>query len=330
MTQEAATPAAEANPPAQADQPKTEEQLWSELQSAKSSKEVEAPEPKPSASAAADQTDEGKDKGAGETQKTSAAKSELDIWANATPEQRAAYQAAQQKARSNSGRISALQRKINALQTGAPKQGEAPRSKAREIIAPLKDDYPDIAAPLDQLAGRVDDREAQETAAREEELAAAKTELDAEVAANEAALAVVHPDWTSMFEGPEGQKLHGQYIKWVNEIAPNRLFNIAVQNKDVILSAEGAIEVLDRFKEYIRGHQPQAAQTQPPPQRQPAPQPKLDDKRQRQLAATAAPSAGSVARTSPSNELPPVGDGEAMWAQLQADKRAKQAAQARR
>ncbi len=325
MATEAADEAAAASPPAKAEEPKvkTEAELWQELQAGKvkaseDDQELRAP--------AVDPKEEHKEEP--KPEEKPAAMSELDIWASASPEQRAAYQAAQQKARSNSGRISALQRKINALQQHAPDDGKA-RPKARDAIASLRNDYPDIAEPLDKLAERVDERDAQDDSAREQETADTISELDQLYNAEEALLAERHPNWKEAFPDEASRK---ELNDWLVNVAPKRLYDAAIRNKDAITDAAGAIEVLDSFKRY-RGDKPPAAAAasaaEPPKQPKPQSQPKLDDKRQRQLDATAAPQPGA-ARTTVSHELPEQGDGEMMWKQLQEEKARKRAGQLRR
>lgn len=218
-----------------------------------------------------------------------------DIWANATPEQRAAFEAVQaerdrldHRIRSDSGRVSALQKRINMLRAAVHDQdGRAEQAKVSETLSPLKEHYPEIAEPLSKalevMDGRFAEQERKEQGrktAAQEELADTEAELANIIRAQETALAEVHPDWFDVLSknGPAFQA-------WVED-QPRKVREAAYANAETIIDAKAASEVLDAFKAYLSPNtRPQPAPaTLTIPETQP-----LNDRRQRQLAASASP-----------------------------------------
>lgn len=290
--------------PPVAEQIKTEEEIWSEIQAEK--------EP---ATAASEQQPAAAPEPAPVSEPDPAAPA-ADIWANATPEQKAAFEAAQADAaekekrlRSSYGRVSALQRKINAAQPSR----EA--SNARDEIAGIRNDYPEIAEPLTKALDKIDGKLDHLSKAETSDVEAARTELAGIVEQEASRLAARHPDYVAVL------KANGPAFKaWVDD-QPLRIRQAAVRNAENIFDADGAIEVVEGFKKHLGLDKAPAPAPTPAPAPSPASQPTLDDRRQRQIAASASPQrSGGRATVS---GIPAEGDEDAIWNAIQAEKAQK-------
>ena len=236
----------------------------------------------------------------------------VDIWANATPEQKAAYEAATaeraknyERFRSSAARASALQKKLNA----AAQEGRRDERPAREELAGISQDYPEIAQPLEKALERIDGRLEHLAKARQSEIETDQAELVGIVEAETKTLAAKHPDYVTVLQqnGPAFQA-------WVED-QPARLREAAYRNGQMIVNADEAAQVIDGFKRFITGGAPRAA---------PEPPQSLDSKRQRQLASMSSPQRSGSSRPTVSG-IPEEGDEEAIWAAIQAEKRRKNA-----
>ncbi|MCA0276255.1 MAG: hypothetical protein LCH86_09635 [Proteobacteria bacterium] len=289
-----------------ADPVKDEAELWNEIQEEENARDNPAaktvednPDPVVEAAPAADTTSK-PDAPAADTQKP-------DIWANATPEQRAAYEQAvterakfEQRSRSASGRISALQRKINAAQASPSRD----LGNAREEIAGIQQDYPDIGQPLTKALEKIDGKLDQLSASEKADLESARSELNDLVSTETNRLLAVHPDYEDVL------KKNGKaFVAWVED-QPRAMRDAAHQNADYISDSDAAIRVVEGFKRHLGLIKADPAPT-PAPDPQPAPQPKLDDRRQRQIQGSASPH-GKVGRPTVSG-IPEEGDPKAIW-----------------
>lgn len=223
-----------------------------------------------------------------------------DIWAGATPEQRAAYEESQQRARSSNGRLGALTRRINTLTAAA--SAAAPREtskKARETIDGLKGDYPEVARPLETVVDSLDARDQANDKMLTDELEVVRAERQTIIDGEQAALSRIHPDWLQVLTKDETRKT--QFTDWVND-QPLEVRRAAIRNINEIVNAAEAGDVVTRFKQHLSTLEPPAADPAPPPPpartappaqvqlaaQQPQ-QPSLSDRRQRQLEATSQP-----------------------------------------
>ena len=226
-----------------------------------------------------------------------------DIWANATQEQRAAYQAAQDQLRqldhadrSNRGRISALQRQIDQLSRqmtddhaetgkssggGQQKRGQSqaatPDAFETEDWQKLKEEYPEVLGPVEQ-ALRSRDEQLQQVNKRLEQFGEKFQGLDqaqheAYLAGQEQALSERHPDWQQVTASD-------QFLRWY-ESAPKKVREAVENNADGIVDADDAAFALDLFKQ-SGGGQAQNNQQQPSGQ-QTGGQDRTRSRRQRQL-----------------------------------------------
>lgn len=313
-----------ADPP-QAEQQQDEGQIWKEIE-AEEAKAADQPAAAPAEAADAPEAQPGPEPA--KTPQTppaaAPAPAEVDIWANATPEQKAAFEAAnaerakfEQRSRSASGRISALQRKLNAAQA-QPSRTETP---AREAVAGIETDYPEIAQPLAKVAEAVDGQREQIKKQTQDSIDADTAELNELVAEETALLVAKHPDYVDVL------KANGPAFKaWVDD-QPLRIRQAAIKNASYIADSEGAIKVLDGFKQHLAQIAPPAQQQQQQPAPAApaaAPQPALDDRRQRQLAGNAAPTTPGGRPTV--SGIPEDGDPKALWDQWDAHDKARERA----
>jgi hypothetical protein len=229
-----------------------------------------------------------------------------DIWANATPEQRAELDRlrseaskAKNEAKAQSGRQAALQRRVNELQKMLqPRAGEAPKPK--DALAGIAQDFPEIAEPLTKALEPIAERLNENDTTRRQ---AAHDELAGIIEEQTSALLEKHGDYEDVLA-----KNAAAFTAWVNDPrTPQGYVQAAHRNANAIVDADGAIAVMDAFKASL---QPPAAAA-PAQATEPNHPVQLNDRRQRQLDASASPR--------PSNGRPVIsgipkdGDAQAIW-----------------
>ena len=180
-----------------------------------------------------------------------AASGEGDIWADADPKLKAAYEAAlserngfEQKFKSREGREAALQRQIADLrrQGGGEEQQRKPLKEllAAENITALKEEYPDFAPLIDALAEageRVDGVAEQVGEAR-------TTAVTAVTAHEERALNEAVPNWLELAKDE-------RFLGWVED-QPRKVRDAVSANWNAITNAKDAAEVFNAFAEHIK------------------------------------------------------------------------------
>lgn len=252
-----------------------------------------------------------------------------DMWANASPAQKAAWQAAQeqirkleQAERSNRGRLSAFQRQINELREKAeqpPKpaaqeaadQGKpAPDGAGKEADGFLgseewssfQDEYPEVAGPLSKVIGslqaRLERQDKELTAIGSERRTAALRE-------QAAALEEEHPDWQTVAADPGfADWLHGQ---------PRHIQEAAYRNANEIVDAAEAADVVGRFKAFRSEKTGNQARQNTAGNGAGPGNSRLAGKRQRQLESAAASRTRGPGVVS---GIPEDGDEETIWRQF--------------
>lgn len=307
-----------------ADQAKGEDDIWNEFEAADAAK-TEKPEPAPANEE--DASDEPTAEAGAEAAKAEPAPVEApkatdakgaeagpDIWANAPPELKAAYDELQQKFRSVNGRTAAFQRRYEDLKkiVEAPAQQRRPGS-AREALAAIKNDYPDVAGPIEEALSKIEERLDAQDQAEESRRSAARDELVGIITSETERLNQAIPDWEVTL-----QQNGKAFAAWVED-QPRRVREAAYRNAQNIVDAEEAAQVIAAFKAHIMpAQQPAAAPTTPTPiraQTQP-----LTDRRARQLDATASPRS---ARRPTVSGIPEDGDPQAIWDAFDAQERAR-------
>lgn len=311
-------------PSQMADAGKTAEDIWSELEATETGGADTGDPSKDAGEPEADKAEEGV-QGAEPDPATAADPKQADpdagkpdIWATATPEQKAAFEAVKaerdrfdHRIRSDQGRVRALQKRIDQLRSSVNDQDARKEpGSVSEALAALRENYPDIAEPLTQALGIVDGRlseqdrkeQGRKDAARAE-LADTEAELAAIIRTEEATLTQAHPDWFDVLSknGPAFQA-------WVED-QPRQMREAAYANATNIVDAKAASEVLAAFKAFLA---PPATEAQKPiPETQP-----LNDKRKRQLDASASPRKPGSRPTVAG--IPEDGDPAAIWAAFDA------------
>ena len=177
-----------------------------------------------------------------------------DIWADATPEQRAAFEAAQTDAKTHRNRASAQNRKIADLMS-APKPAAQPAADKDADTATTTEadknweqfdgEYPEVAGPV---AARMD-RQDKEIAALKSENADLKgrvtgiTDVQEQDAINneEALLVQRHPDWEQLTASDE-------FSAWLPD-QPRYVQEGFARNGTAIVDGQEAASLIDLFKD---------------------------------------------------------------------------------
>lgn len=260
-----------------------------------------APESQPDKATATSKEDEA----AEETEKREAVvpqPEKTDLWSQAPEPLRAAFEAtrqeavtAQQAARSQAGRVTAYQRKVDELEAqikqlqsqtvpanpsaaapsaAAPSTTEGATDKKataeEDAWAQFEKEYPEVAGPIKEKLDRAQrdrfqqDRSQQVDPGRQaalDQLLAERAQMEVERQVRE--LSVQHPDWVAVTES-EG------FRTWAEAAHPSVQAMLAV-NADQINDAAQAAMALSLFKTSQQGRSAQAGPT------------KIQQKRQRQL-----------------------------------------------
>lgn len=251
---------------------------------------------------------------------------QTDIWASAPTELRSAFEEVRKRAdeaehryRSDAGRIAALQRQIDDLKKGGTAHGAAegttdkdaaPTVLASEKWKSLKQEYPEVAEPLEAVLSEMESRnhrlEKELSAIGSDRRQAARDEQDAIVRTR-------HQDYDA-FLGQNSQ----QFMAWKEE-QPRYVQEAIQRNWEGIVDANEFVDILDRFKSHIGasgspGHEPPGSGKSQ----------QLAAKRERQRQSLAAPrtSGPSVA-----SGIPEDADPEVIWKAFEEQDRRKAAAQ---
>lgn len=177
---------------------------------------------------------------------------ESDVWADAKPEHKAAFEAAEQarkeaeqKFKSREGREAALQRQIAELKRqGGTAEETQPRKPLKDLLASdelktVAEEYPDFKALIDTLstvAERVDGVEQQVGEVR-------NVAASAGSAAEETALTAAVPNWLELAADE-------RFLAWVDD-QPRKVRDTVTANWDGITNAPDAAEVFKGFAKSI-------------------------------------------------------------------------------
>lgn len=227
------------------------------------------------------------------------------MWDNAPAELRTEFERLSaenakllQKERSASGRATGFQRRYEELARAAqPRTVEGDRPTPVAALAALKEDYPEIAAPLEQVVGAIEGSVAHLSEAEEGRRKAAETELSDFLAGEEESLLAVHPDYADVLS-TNAAKL----VKWIDD-QPRAVRDAFAANSEQITDAAAAATVISAFKDFLN-----------PPAAAPAGQGShvpLSDRRARQLGSTASHAPSS--RRPTVSGIPENDDPQAIW-----------------
>ncbi len=258
----------------------------------------------------------------------------VDIWKDAKPEQRAAFEAAQAEAKkgeqyrkSNEGRVAALQRQVDQLmrqktaQSGAVKGGAGQQAAGgfldSQEYKKFSKEYPEIAGPMGKV---IADLQAQVTGQTKMLDAIGSERLQKALNEQEATLVKDHADWEEL----AGQEGFGDWLA----MQPRHIREAALRNGENIVDAQEAADVIGRYKDHLRAN----GKYQEPAKQQGGgnngaqangtgkTKQELDPKRQRQLGSAASsksrgPGAGFG--------IPEDGDPKTIWKQMDAEEARK-------
>ena len=227
---------------------------------------------------------------------------EKDIWANATPEQKAYIDTLTQSARSAAGRMSALMRRYPELFDGrgevverqpgspAPKKAVAPSKEAKPPLAEdpdvkkLKEDFPEVAGPVMKMF----EAQAEKTKEIQDQLdRRSASDQKSQFLENERLLGEQHSDWKEVAATP-------QFMAWL-DAQPQLVKAAAQRNGDAIVNLEEAAFLFDTFK-LAQGKA--AAPNPAPPKSEDPPKTALSAKRQAQLESSVTPTAKGAPKAS--------------------------------
>ena len=257
--------------------------------------------------------------------KPPAPRADADPFANATEEQRAAWQAAQkqikgleEKDRSQRNRVAALQRKYEAPASIKPPAAAKDGKKTEDTTDILASDewksfeteYPEVAGPVGKTLNRL----LSTVARQDKELAAIGDDRrQSALLEQEHILEQDHPDWRDVTEADE-------FIPWL-ENQPRYVIEAAMRNANEIVDAIEAADLVGRFKAFRSadgGGQSLTPDTSRPAKGQGNGTTRLSGKRQRQLESAA----GARSRTpGPATGIPADGDPEVLWKQFDEQER---------
>ena len=211
-----------------------------------------------------------------------------DIWAKAPPEIREARERELRdynfRLSSANGRVSALHRKLNELQTPAgqsqgggaspapaAESGADPSGDAPDPLAKLVEEYPDIGGPISEMITGLKDQISQLS---QPVASMAEAQQVTEKARQYGILADRHPDWQQLAQDD-------RWGGWI-ETQPRAVQEAFLRNQDVSDGQEAAW-VLDLFKQEMRiAPATPAPSSAPTPNAAPKP---ADQRRQKQLDA---------------------------------------------
>lgn len=196
----------------------------------------------------------------------------------------------EQAERSAAGRREAHMREIERLRKVAAGSGQPAKTDIREIMKPLSTDFPEIAEHVERAVTAVESRVSNVEAAEAARQNEARAELDRISREQRAEFDSLHPDFNDIM------KTRGnEFLAWVDD-QPKAVRKIVDDNWKSIVDAKATSEILKRFLN------PSAPQTSTPPP---------DNRRQRQLAATASPQSSN--RKPVAAGIPEDGDPEEIW-----------------
>lgn len=221
-----------------------------------------------------------------------------DIWANASAEQRAAFEAANQRAeqaehraKSDEGRFNAYQRDLAVIRRQTRTLGDT-LAKGDDLSAlvtgesweKVKSEYGEDLAPILTALETI----AQQRKSDAEQFQQLSQELvAADYDDNEAKLAEIAPDWQGLFARPD-------FAGWLDS-KPAMYRETLAKNWDAVTDPAGVAEVASRFRDELTASGKLTPSHMPTPSPEPLP---IDPKRAAQLEG---------ARVGKVNS-PPVGD----------------------
>jgi hypothetical protein len=187
-----------------------------------------------------------------------------DIWKDAPEPLRAAYRAAEEarikaeaqvstqtgRLRSATQQLTALDGEVKSLREKvkpADKEAETGPILTEEAKTTLRDEYPDVAAPLLDLIGGLEKKlatlESDNASRAEQDEVARQLETQRFLAEEEQALAGAHPDWRQVTADEK-------FTTWAQS-QPRYVKEALIRNGDGIVDAVEASEIVQRYKDSL-------------------------------------------------------------------------------
>lgn len=231
------------------------------------------------------------------------------VWDNAPAELRTEYEKLaadrarlEHEVRSHKGRAVGAQRRYeDLLKAAEPRKVEGDRPTPQAALAALKEDYPEIAGPLEQALGSIQGQVATLSEAEESRRTAAQTELSDFLQNETTSLVSQHPDYLEVL-GKNSDAL----VAWIDD-QPRAVRDAFARNANEIVNAAEAATVIGLFKAHLGKPAPAPAAEQP----RTATTPPLASRRERQLGATANPTRSH--RRPTVSGIPENGDPQDIW-----------------
>jgi hypothetical protein len=229
-----------------------------------------------------------------------------DIWADASPELRAAHEAEMAALRKTANDAKAhagrMRKQFEELKVSADRAADKPGSKLGDTLDQGLADYPEIAQPVKDALAPIEKRLEVLDRIQADQRSAQTEEVNRHIQSQQQLLEQAHPNWEAEYiQGP----LAKQFYDWIK--SPDRpvkfVKTVFETNSDHIFDASAAIEVFDAFKADMSGTGPTPGngQTQ-----------ELSAKRAAQLDGSRSPKTpGGPPRVS---GIPKEGDPQAIWA----------------
>ncbi len=162
-----------------------------------------------------------------------------DIWKDATPAQRAAFEAAQHENRSHRGRTSALDRKLNATSAATPHQAPSPEDV--EKWEQFKAEYPEVAGPMEQrFESRLTRLETENAELRTQVTGITDDQIQDAINDQEALLGQRHPDWEQLTASDD-------FSTWLPN-QPRYVQEGFARNGKAIVDGQEAASLINLFK----------------------------------------------------------------------------------
>lgn len=297
------------------DEAKSDEELWAEMDREEAG-ESEADD-RDVAASSTDDDDKAKSGDEEEEPDTEVASAPDDLWAGASENQRAAYEAAQkeieklqQSDRSQRGRLGALQRQLNELHAASQAAAKPAADDEEQEADPqylesdewkkFHNEFPEVAAPMQSLTSSLQ----QEVTRLRKELTAIGSDRRQEAADEQAAiLDEQHENWETVVAADE-------FMPWLDK-QPRHIREAASRNSEVIVDAEEAADVIGRFKAFRSAQGETAPKAETPPGKTGGNgTQRLSGKRKRQLETAATSRTGGPGAA---HGIPEDGDPEAIW-----------------
>lgn len=180
-----------------------------------------------------------------------------DIWADASPELRAAHEAEIKllrkdaiDAKAHAGR---MRKKFEELKASADRAADSP--KPGDTLSQSLADYPEIAKPVQDALAPIEKRLETLDRFEADQRSAQTEEVNRHIQSQQDALEAAHPGWEEEYiQGPQAK----QFYDWIK--SPDRpvkfVKTVFDTNAEHIFDAAAAIEVFDAFKADIAGTGP--------------------------------------------------------------------------